>query len=539
MGAAPARAVALAAVLIVPFVVGVARAAAAEPVVFGEDFEYGQARLLTDYTGATGQTYAADAEWRGGCNGVLVTGDAPDAPAPGCRPSSWTALRGLAAELGSWSGQSNRVVGAYTERDPGPDRVVLETRRPIPVAPNRFVAFGIDVAAANCFADHAKLAFHLVQHDVAIPATTTPIDACAAPQRFERGVAVGTYLSDTPVLFGGTGLGVRLTNAQGSGVGNDFAFDNLRVFDVTPKLDVAYDGPAEVGRTATLAFTVTNTPERAPKNGWSFRGQLPVGLTATADPSTDCADATTGFDEGAVVAIASLAAGRASCTVTVPVRARRAGTYTTCAADTQLTGLDAPGCAAVRFTPPTLSFDAHAYGARLGGPALDARPVASADLTCTPTPGTDQNRRFGAGWPGVGSVGVLTAGVVGAVDAAGLRTSTAFARSAGVVLLGGLITADEIGAAAQARDDDTGAVSTADSVVLTGLRVLGRPVNPGTTTLTLDLPGVGTVVVNERVPLADGVRVTGLKVTLRSGVVLEVAQARAVLATPCTPYPAQ
>ncbi|MFC6091728.1 choice-of-anchor P family protein [Saccharothrix lopnurensis] len=521
-------------------------------VVFAEDFENGQGTtpaLLTAYTGLppVNQTYDADPAWLTACNGWLASLQQSTTPPPGsgCGSGDWQAVRTMAGALGQWAGGdpgANHAVTAYTAGNPGAGKVQLATEQPIPLAaPDRFLTFSVDAAERNCFANHALFEFYLVDGATAIPTFTTPIEPCANPSTVIGGTAVGTYTSDRPVLFGGSSVGVRLVNAQASGTGNDAAFDNVRVLDVTPQLDVAYGpSPVEVGQTSTLVLTVTNTAELAVKDGWAFTADLPTGLTATAQPTTDCADATTSTAAGAVTATGGLATGQVSCTISVPVTAARAGTYTTCAADvTARVGLNAPGCASVRFTPPVLVFDAHAHGGRLTAPLVGVGPLAPSDLSCTTQPGLDVDQLLGAGLPGIGSLGVVDTEARGVVDGDGERTATAHARTAGVSLLGGLVTADEIRARAAADEDATGAVTTAGGVELVNLRVNGVPVVNPAVDLTITIPLVATVVVNEQRSLAGGagIAVNALRVRLLTGTELVISHARVTLTRPGAPCP--
>ncbi|KOV87920.1 choice-of-anchor P family protein [Nocardia sp. NRRL S-836] len=521
-------------------------------VVFAEDFENGQGAtpvLLTAYTGAppVAQTYTADPAWLTACNGWLAAAQQPAAPPPGsgCSAGNWQAVRNMAGILGQWAGgdpAGNHAVTAYTAADPGAGKVQLRTQQPIPLPePDRFLTFSVDAAEQNCFANHAKFEFYLLDGATAVPTFTTPIEPCANPSTVINGTAVGTYTSDRPVLFGGSSVGVQLLNAQGSGIGNDAAFDNVRVLDVTPQLDVGYSpSPVEVGQTATLVFTVTNTSELAVKDGWSFTANLPAGLTATAQPTTDCTDATTSTAAGTVTATGALATGQVSCTITVTVTAAHTGTYTTCATDvTARAGLNAPGCASIRFTAPVLVFDAHAHGGKLTAPLVGVGPLAPSDLSCTTQPGLDQDQLLGATLPGIGSLGVIDTEARGVVGGDGERTVSAWARTAKVSLLNGLITADEIRARATADEDGTGAVTTAGQVELVNLRINGVPVVDPAVGLTITIPLVATVVVNEQRPLAGGagIAVNALHVRLLSGVDLVVSHARVTLTRPGIPCP--
>ncbi|WNV90148.1 choice-of-anchor P family protein [Umezawaea sp. Da 62-37] len=510
-------------------------------VVFTEDFENGQGAvpiLLPAYVGAAGQSYTADPAWLVSCNGLVASlQQPPNDPTGGQCNSRWPDVKRMAGDLGQWAGgdrATNHALSAYTETNPGANKVQFETAQPIALsATNRFLTFSVDAAEQNCYALHALLAFYLLDGPTAIPTFTNPIETCANPGQVVNGTSVGTFASDKPVLFTGSSLGIRLVNLQGSGNGNDAAIDNVRVLDVTPQLDVSFSpASAEINTPATLTYTVTNTTELAVKTGWSFFGALPNGLKTTASPTTDCADATATAAPGAtaVSVEGALATGQTSCTVSVPVTATRAGTYTTCAADvSQLVGLNPPGCASVVFVPPVLGFDAHAHGGKLTSPLLSVGPLAPADLDCTTTPGTDSDQLASASLPGVGSLGVITTSASGVVAPDGLRTTAASARTAGLSLLGGLVTADEVKATATATDDLSGVVTATGTTNLTNLRVAGVQVLNPAVDQTIVIPLVASVVVNERVPVPGGIVVNAVHVKLLTGTDLVVSQARARL----------
>ncbi|MEO6084899.1 MAG: choice-of-anchor P family protein [Umezawaea sp.] len=415
---------------------------------------------------------------------------------------------------------------------PGANKVQFETTAPIPLsATNRFLTFSVDAAEQNCYALHARLAFYLLNGPTAIPTFTTPIETCAHPQQVVNGTYVGTFASDKPVLFSGSSLGIRLVNLEGSGYGNDAAIDNIRVLDVTPQLDVSFSpAQAEVNTPATLTYTITNTTELAVKEGWSFFGNLPNGLAVTASPTTDCGAATAAPGATAVSVEGTLAAGQTSCTVSVPVTATRAGTYTTCAADiTQHAGLNLPGCASITFVPPAYRFDAHAHGGKVSGPLVTVPPLAPSDLACTATPGADGETLALATLPGLGSLGAVTTSASGSVAPDGLRTTTASARTAGLSLLGGLVSADAVQATATATDDSAGVVTATGSTAFTNLKVAGLPIANPAVNQTIVIPLVASVVVNERVPHPGGITVNALHVRLLTGTDVVISHARVTL----------
>src|SRR5882672_6943693 len=192
--------------------------------------------------------------------------------------------------------------------------------------------------------------FFLLDGSTAIPTFSSPIEPCVNPPTRINGVPVGTYTSNGPVLFSGSSMGLRLVNGQGGAQGNDFAIDNIRVLDVTPQLDKSFSAATVAQHGAvTLTYTITNTTERAVKNGWSFTDTLPAGLVANpASATTNCPGSTATATSGAVSVAGNLAADQASCTASVQVSAANPGTYTNCAANiTASVGISLPGCASV------------------------------------------------------------------------------------------------------------------------------------------------------------------------------------------------
>jgi uncharacterized repeat protein (TIGR01451 family) len=526
--------------------------------VFTEDFEHGQGTAPTSlaaYTGAppVSATYTADPAWLGQCNGYLVSLAAPagDPSGTDCVPTSWAQVRKLAGALGSWAGDdsgTNHAVTAYTQGDPGAGKVQLQTVEPIPLTgTGRFLTFSVDAAAENCFTNHPLLSFFLLDGDRALPTSTSPIDACADPQATIDGVGVGTYSSNGSVLFGGSSAGIRLVDDQASGNGNDGAFDNVRLLDATPQLDVGLD-PASVpvGVPVALTFTVTNTSELAAKNGWSFTAHLPSGLTLVGDPTTTCGNGTAdpGAD-GTLAVRGDLAAGQASCTVTARVTSLDAATYRVCAADiSDLVGLDAPGCAAVTFTAPL--FDARADAADVDAPLASVGPLVPSAHSCVTAPGADAHTLLTASLGTLGSLGALGTDASGTVTPDGTRTAAAHASIAKVSLLGGLVTADAVTSHASATvpvtTDGPGDVALAGDAAFTGLRVSGvaLPVDPAPDT-TIALPLVGSLVLNEHVTLSGGrgITVNALHLTLLTGVHLTLGTSTAALPTSAATCPAR
>ena len=364
----------------------------APTVVYTEDFENGTGTApvaLTAYVGAppTSATYTAAAGWRTGCNGNIVELNSPDSAlgATNCASlSTYSSVRALANTLGVHAGNpspaTNHAVTAYTENNPGAGAIEFATVNPIPLASSsgRYLTFQVDTAAQNCAVSAPQYNFSLINGSVATPVGGT-INACTAGQ------AVGTFTSNGSVLFTGSAVGIRMTNANGSGVGNDAAFDNIRILDVTPQLDKSFS-PTSIttGQTSALTFTVTNTSELASKNGWSFTDALPAGLTVGLPAATTTCPAgavTAPYDATSISVTGNLSAGMTSCTVTVRVKSATTGSYTNGPANVTQTGLNAPGTSNLEVTDPP-AWTCSAFGYLFQSPNGDATPhnIVQVDL---------------------------------------------------------------------------------------------------------------------------------------------------------------
>ncbi|MFI5620538.1 hypothetical protein [Streptomyces sp. NPDC051567] len=359
--AAPATAKA-AEVRTVPGTPGVPQA---PTVVYAEDFENSTGAtpiLLPAYVGAPPQneTYTADPVWLNParCNGIIL--DQSGANQPDCLAESALAmgnLRALAGILGQVNGAAtpgtNHAVSAYTDgANPGADKVEFQTVNPIAIPmTGRFITFSVDAAAVNCAVSAPLLKFYLTGGGPDIPTFSSPINPCTDPrtQNFAGGlVQAGSFPSNGSVLFTGASLGLKMINGQGSGDGNDHAFDNIRILDVTPQLDKSFAPPTiTTGGVSTLTLTVTNTTDLASKTGFGLTDALPAGVTIAATPNaaTTCGAGTvaaTGGGTSFSLTGGALAAGQASCTVTVNVTSTASGSYVNGPGQTTVTGLNPP-----------------------------------------------------------------------------------------------------------------------------------------------------------------------------------------------------
>ena len=359
-------------------------AAAPGTLVYAEDFENTPNTdpvLLSDYVGVSGQEYTADPAWLTACNGQIRSFNTPYTTLGNCATVGYTSQLGqLAYAIGVHAGDAdpaaNNVVAAYTDNNPGVNSVEFQTVTNIPLASSsgRYLTFSVDTAAVNCQVSAPLYQFAFLDEEESATNVGSILNACSSGQTVAappygdlstQNVSVGTYTSDGSILFDGASLGIQMRNANGSGAGNDAAFDNIRILDVTPQLDKAFS-PAVVptGGTSTLTFTVANTDELAAKNGWSFTDALPDGLTL-ADPTaaaSTCTNSTvTAAVGGTSVAVTGdLAAGQASCTVTVNVTSDEPGSFTNGPDNVTTTGLDEPGTSTVTFESPELSLTKNA-----------------------------------------------------------------------------------------------------------------------------------------------------------------------------------
>ena len=234
----------------------------APTVAFTEDFENNVSTspiLLTNYVGALGDTYTADPAWLTNCNGVIVVPNSPDSDMgqSGCRLLvDYSTVRQLAyaagVAMGAADPATNHAVTAFTEGNPGANKVQFQTVNPIPlVASNRFLTFSVAASETSCTSNHALFEFYLLNGASQIPTFTTPIDPCSSP--LAKSVSVpkignsgagtmmaGVFPSNSSVLFSGSSVGIKMVNAQGSGAGNDAAFDDIQILDVTPQLDKSF-----------------------------------------------------------------------------------------------------------------------------------------------------------------------------------------------------------------------------------------------------------------------------------------------------------
>lgn len=358
-------------------IAGIAQAAPGNPgvpsaptVLMHETFELGQVAggltELADYVSPTGP-YTAAPEWLDATqgNGLIVDGTTSGATfnaAGFSSPSGEEALRDLATKLGELNGTSpnsaNHAVTAWTSSaDPGANKVEFETVNPIDLnADGRFLTVAANVAVVSCHSAHPQLIFYLDDEGDETQVNPAPLDPCGGND--PDAVYATELIGGRAALFTGDNVRLIIRNAQGSGSGNDHAFDDVRVLDVTPQLDkvfVEQGSKLKAGTVTNLVLTVTNTSELGEKTGWSFIDTLPSGLTVAGEVTHDCDAATIAGAVGSgtiVVSDGSLANGSTHCTITAPVTSSKGGVFENSAHNISSQGLDAPGSTFIEFLSP-------------------------------------------------------------------------------------------------------------------------------------------------------------------------------------------
>ncbi|MFS0868240.1 SpaH/EbpB family LPXTG-anchored major pilin [Microbacterium sp. 179-B 1A2 NHS] len=437
-----------------------AASAAAPTEVWNEDFGDGgsETRTIEFVTGSSTTGYTGDAYWRdySECNGLTVTYNTTNFSTTEMRWGWWPVetpncdsgdagnarvnVRRLADVLGQVSAKeldpgasgskqatrSNRALVEWTSSGSGTSSGTLVARRdtgitlsPSPTGARYYVA-SVDVAEASCGMSDARIRLSLTEAGAqgspvspcasSAPAHTSPaLNNNANPwQNGGAWVRAGRFYSDvsqlaTPAQAAAFRPTIRNTNT-GSG-GNDFAVDNLRVVDATPKLDMEFaESSATVFHSTPLTFTVTNTAEFAAKADWSFENALPAGMTYVDTESSTCGDGritspagadTISYDGG------DLGAGSANgtCTVTVNVMADRSGTHTNRASAVSTTGLDAPANTSIAVedgttltlatqfaTPRTAGGDQFVLSLRQGSTVIASTTTAGSGTQVTTSP---------------------------------------------------------------------------------------------------------------------------------------------------------
>ncbi|QSZ51937.1 hypothetical protein AYX19_02215 [Paenarthrobacter ureafaciens] len=392
----------------------------------------------TAYTGASGQTYTGSPQRINGirCNGVILSHDNTTTPAWAVSGSAGTAtnnrcadssgvrsyqfLRMLALAMGQEftpnSPATNHVNSSYTEcrststssgtcdtLPTGPtDGLMFKTAAPIAVAPGHYYTFGVDTAYMNCGLPAGDPSYQFARSDELGNVTLigAPLNGCQSTTdpnvtsseqevtsnvggvfgTVTKSVRINSMTSDVAFQATTESLGLEMWNTNGTTDGNDGAFDNVRLVDVTPQLDKSFTpGLIGPGGTSTLTLTVTNTDELNAKSDWTITDTLPAGVVVADVPNLGgtCVQApgtdpflTTANPGGNVITVTGgdLASRMVSCTITVDVTAAAEGTYVNGPANIA-TNLNPPADASLVVRAPRLALSK----------ALGAERTAAAD----------------------------------------------------------------------------------------------------------------------------------------------------------------
>lgn len=430
----------------------------------------------TSYVGAAGERYTGSPAWIDGarCNGVILSYDNSDTPpwaASGTVSSgtnnrcadlgtvrSYQFLRMLAKGMGQQftpaSANTNHVSSSYTEcvstnvaqgtcglLPAGPvNGVMFRTVKPLATTPGHYYTFGIDTAYMNCRGGSADPSYQFARVDAASALTPIgdPLNGCTSTTdpnvrsyrqnvtsdvgglhgTVTRAVNINSMTTNQSFQATSPSMGLALWNNNGTTNGNDGAFDNVRLIDVTPQLDASFS-PSLIapGGTSTLTLTVTNTSELNAKNDFSVTDTLPPGLVVARTPAVggtckQSADAplTVSAKAGAsVVSVTGgdLSKGTTSCTITVEVATESQGTYVNGPANL-VTNLNPPADHALVVRAPRLTLTM-----ALGAPRLSDADQFTPEIHSGSATGPVVNATANATTTGSGSTVTAGSGVAG------------------------------------------------------------------------------------------------------------------------------
>lgn len=364
--------------------------------VWTEAFEQGLTNTASGLAAYSGGLYTGSTGWLTGtsCTGVLLNYRAPY-PNPAFCPTQQLGLgqsslaardaRRMADVLGQVSAgvtgsatanspangstangtQLNHALVAVPYSTVAGGTTVLQSKDALGFTPaaSRYYALGMNAVGAQCTTgNNASLSLNLVSGSTPLlTGFAAPIVPCASTGSvYYTSPTLATLGTIAGILDPAWSVSVRAGSYNGSntalltpaqiaaarvqvvntvtGTGSGFGVDNIRLLDVTPALDTAFD-PAAATATVptTLTYTVTNTSDLYVKTDWGFSAALPSGLAVAPTPAVagTCINAagaafavTAAAGSGTITAAGGdLAAGATSCTITVSVVAADAGTY--------------------------------------------------------------------------------------------------------------------------------------------------------------------------------------------------------------------
>ncbi|MFE4951915.1 SpaA isopeptide-forming pilin-related protein [Leifsonia sp. NPDC056665] len=437
-------------------------------------------------TTPAGETYTGSPKWINGarCNGVILDyanvttpawaqsgTSASNSGANGlCSDSatieSYQFLRMLALAMGQQftpgSPTTDHVVSSYTECQSSSTAggacdtlptgsgvatgsVMFKTVQPIATIPGHYYVFGVNTAYMNCGLAGADPGYQFATVDPITNVVTNigqPLDGCQASSNpnvtdytqtvtssvggafgtVTKTVAINSMTTNQAFQATGTSMGLEMYNTNGTTNGNDGAFDNVRLVDVTPQIDKSFT-PALIapGQTSTVTLTVTNTSELDAKNDWSITDNLPAGVVIAPTPAVGgtCAQVTgAAFVRTAVAGTGvfsatggDLAQGQASCTLSFNVTAAAEGTYVNGPGNI-VSNLNPPANATLVVRAPRITLTK-----ALGAPRESATDQFTMAILAGGPTGTPVNSTANSTTTGTGSTVTAGTGTTGTVVA--------------------------------------------------------------------------------------------------------------------------
>ena len=175
---------------------------------------------------------------------------------------------------------------------------------------SRFYAVGMNAVGTQCGTNNASLSLNLVSGSTTLlTGFPSPVVPCTRTGNvYYTSPALPTLGTISGVLDPAWSASVRaginigsntalLTPAQISaaqvqlvntvtGAGSGFGVDNIRILDVTPALDAAFDSTTATATVpTTLTYTITNTSDLYAKTDWGFSTALPAGMSVAPTPA--------------------------------------------------------------------------------------------------------------------------------------------------------------------------------------------------------------------------------------------------------------
>lgn len=342
--------------------------------------------------------------------------------------------------------------------------VMFKTAQPITTTPGHYYAFSVNTAYINCGTPSADPGYQFATVDPVtgsvISNLGTPLNGCSTMSNpnvknytqtvtsnvggsfgtITRTVNLASMTTDQAFQAAGTSIGLEMYNTNGTTIGNDGAFSNIKLVDVTPQLDKSFS-PALIapGQNSTVTLTVTNTGELNAKNDWSITDTLPAGVVIAPSPAIGGTCVQQGGATFVRTGVAGsnvftatggdLAVGQSSCTITFNVTAAAEGTYVNGPANI-VTNLNPPANATLTVRAPRITLTK-----ALGAPRGAATDQFTVQIRTGGATGTVVNNPANSTTTGTGSSVTPGTGTTGAYVATAGTTYTLTEAAAGTANL--------------------------------------------------------------------------------------------------------